>query len=57
MAQKRLFQARETILNQFVLMGKSVPPDWVDYLRILIEISSGDDAVRNLSDAPAKPVD
>lgn len=57
MAQKRLLQARETVLNHFVLMGKSVPPEWADYLRILTAISSGHDAVTNLPDAPAVPVD
>ncbi|UYH50807.1 tail fiber assembly protein [Candidatus Kirkpatrickella diaphorinae] len=52
MAQRRLFQARETVLNQFVLMGKSVPPDWADYLRILTEISAGRDAVTALPNVP-----
>ncbi|MEE8658291.1 hypothetical protein CGLAMM_10805 [Acetobacteraceae bacterium EV16G] len=56
-AQKRLLQARETVLNQFVLMGTSVPSEWADYLRILTAISSGRDTVTDLPGAPALSVD
>lgn len=51
-AHRRLFQARETILNVFVLLGKSVPPSWARYLRLLMAISSGEDTSTDIPDMP-----
>lgn len=48
-----LANARQQVIDRYVLMGQTVPPDWVRYISAISRIASGAECAQSLPEPPS----